>query len=159
MAKRKICLILLTLAQEMLIITHGTSHSLWRLRLKDSVGLIGQGIIVTGEINFDGTLRIEGKVIGSISGAMGTVSIGGSGHVEADITTNICIVDGTLEGDLIATTRVEITRTGHIKGDVITPDLSINEGAILEGNLKMVKNNTSETGNSNTPEQQSSLPA
>ena len=107
--------------------------------MKDSVGLIGKGIEVSGDINFEGTLRIEGKVTGSIKSNSGTVSIGESGYVEADITANTCIVDGVLEGDLTAITRVEITRTGRIKGKVITQDLIIAKGAIFEGNLEMAK--------------------
>lgn len=107
--------------------------------MKDSVGLIGQGIEVIGDINFAGTLRIEGEVKGRINSSSGTVSIGETGVVEADIATNNCIVDGVLVGDLIASTRVEITRKGRIKGKVTTRDLVIAEGAIFEGNLEMTK--------------------
>ena len=112
--------------------------------MKDSVGLIGQGIEVIGEINFAGTLRIEGAVRGHINSSSGTVSIGETGVVEADVTTNNCIVDGVLVGDLIASSRVEITRKGRIKGKVTTRDLVIAEGAIFEGNLEMTKMNSQE---------------
>jgi len=107
--------------------------------LSESVGLIGKGIEFTGDINFEGTLRIEGQVSGTIKGETGTVSIGDSGNVKADIISNICIIDGTLEGDLQAKTKVEITKTGRLRGNVITRDLVIAEGAIFEGSLEMVK--------------------
>ncbi len=107
--------------------------------MSESVGLIGKGIEFTGDINFEGTLRIEGQVSGTIKGETGTVSIGDSGNVKADIISNICIIDGTLEGDLQAKTKVEITKTGRLRGNVITRDLVIAEGAIFEGSLEMVK--------------------
>ena len=124
------------------------------LKLKDSVGLIGKGIEVSGDIKFEGTLRIEGIVNGSINGISGTVSIGEGGLVEADVTANICVVDGLLDGDLTAATRVEITRTGHIKGKVITRELVIAEGAIFEGNLEMAKDSTSITESAGTSDRQ-----
>ncbi len=123
--------------------------------MKDSVGLIGKGVEISGDIKFEGTLRIEGKVSGSIDGGTGTVSIGEGGLVEADITSNICVVEGVLEGDLTATTRVEITKHGHVKGKVITRDLIIAEGAIFEGNLEMVKESSFNSENRHTSEQPS----
>ena len=123
--------------------------------MKDSVGLIGKGIEVSGDIKFEGTLRIEGIVNGSINGITGTVSIGEGGLVQADVTANICVVDGFLEGDLTAATRVEITKTGHIKGKVITRELVIAEGAIFEGHLEMAKDSTFITESPDAAEQQS----
>ncbi len=107
--------------------------------MNDSVGLVGKNVEVSGEINFEGTLRIEGKVKGFIHGNTGTVSIGSSGSVKGDISADICIVDGLLEGDLTAMTRVEITRTGQVEGNVTTKELIIAEGAVLAGNLVMSK--------------------
>ncbi len=121
--------------------------------MKDSVGLIGKGVEVSGEIKFEGTLRIEGIVNGSINGITGTVSIGEGGLVEADVTANICVVDGLLDGDLTAATRVEITKTGHIKGKVTTRELVIAEGAVFEGKLEMAKDSTFKTETTGTPEQ------
>ncbi|MFK8068234.1 MAG: polymer-forming cytoskeletal protein [Gammaproteobacteria bacterium] len=110
--------------------------------MKDSIGLVGQGFEFSGEINFDGSLNVDGKVNGSINGLNGTLSVGEAGIVEANVTTNICIVEGTLEGDLTAATRVEIAKTGRIKGKVNTRDLVIAEGAIFEGSLEMTKDQT-----------------
>lgn len=105
--------------------------------MNDSVGLIGNGVEVSGEINFEGTLRVEGQVSGAIHGITGTVSIGESGFVKADISTKLCKVDGVLEGNLIAVNRVEIGKTGKIVGNITTKEIKIAEGGILEGNLNM----------------------
>lgn len=110
--------------------------------MNDSVGLVGKNVEISGEINFEGTLRIEGKMKGFIHGNTGTVSIGNSGFVKGDISADICIVDGILEGDLIAMTRVKINKTGQIKGNVTTKELVIAEGAVLAGSLVMDKETT-----------------
>ncbi len=113
--------------------------------MKDSIGLVGQGFEFSGEINFEGSLNIDGKVNGSIKGINGTLLISEAGSVEANVVTNICIVEGTFEGDITAATRVEIAKTGKIKGKVSTRDLVIAEGAIFEGNLVMAKDQNSDT--------------
>jgi cytoskeletal protein CcmA (bactofilin family) len=105
--------------------------------MKDSVGLIGQGIKIEGDISVDGALRVEGTIIGHIHGSGGTISIGESGHVIDDISADVCIIAGKLEGDVDANTRVEITPSGRLKGKVITQNLIIAEGAIFEGQLQM----------------------
>lgn len=105
--------------------------------MKDSVGLIGRGIKIEGDISVDGALRVEGTVKGQIHSTGGTISIGEGGHVIADISADICIIEGKLEGDVNANTRVEITSNGRLKGKVITQNLVIAEGAIFEGHLQM----------------------
>ena len=122
--------------------------------MKQSVGIIGKDIEVTGDIKFDGTFRVEGAVHGSIVGHAGVVSIGEGGYVNANVTANICVVEGLYEGDLTAATRVEITKTGRIKGNVTTPDLIIAEGAVFEGNLEMAKD-IANMENLKTPDEQS----
>ncbi len=122
--------------------------------MKNSVGLIGKGVEISGKIEFEGTLRIEGIVNGSITGITGTVSIGEGGLANADVIADICVVDGLLDGDLTAATRVEITRTGHIKGKVITRNLVIAEGAIFEGNLEMAKDSAFDIESSKSSEEQ-----
>jgi cytoskeletal protein CcmA (bactofilin family) len=100
-------------------------------------GLIGQGIKVSGDISFSDQLSVEGKVTGKIASASGTLTIGETGQIEAQVDVGTCIIHGSLVGDLIAKSRVEIRRTGKVHGDVITPVLIVEEGAVFNGAIKM----------------------
>jgi cytoskeletal protein CcmA (bactofilin family) len=100
-------------------------------------GWIGRGIEVTGDIIFADRLQVDGKVAGKLSSESGTLIIGEMGTVEAQLDVGICIVQGTLQGNLIARSKVEIRKTGRVHGDLITPVLLVEEGAVFNGAIKM----------------------
>lgn len=101
------------------------------------LGLISQGIEVSGEVLFSGRLTVEGKVTGKLSSDSGVLVIEEGGHVQAQVEVGVCVVRGSLNGDLMARSRTEIHRTGRVQGDVATPVLLIEEGAVLNGAVKM----------------------
>lgn len=100
-------------------------------------GWIGRGIEVSGDIRFSERIQVDGKVTGKMSSESGTLIIGESGQLEAQVQVGICVVHGTLYGDLMAKSRVEIRKTGKVNGDVITPVLIVEEGAAFNGAIKM----------------------
>jgi cytoskeletal protein CcmA (bactofilin family) len=104
---------------------------------KSELGWIGHGIKITGDISFSDRLQVDGRVSGKITSESGTLIIGESGQLAAKIDVGVCVVHGALDGNLIARTKVEIRRTGRIVGDVMTPVLIVEEGAIFNGAIKM----------------------
>jgi cytoskeletal protein CcmA (bactofilin family) len=100
-------------------------------------GWIGRGIEVSGDIRFADRIQVDGKVTGKMSSESGTLIIGESGHLQAQVEVGTCVIHGTLHGDLSARTKVEVRKTGRIQGDVVTPMLLVEEGAIFNGSVKM----------------------
>jgi cytoskeletal protein CcmA (bactofilin family) len=100
-------------------------------------GWIGRGIEVTGDIVFADRLQVDGKVIGRLASESGTLILGESGHLEAEVDVGICVIHGSIHGNLIARSKVEIRKSGRVHGDVITPVLLVEEGAIFNGAIKM----------------------
>ena len=103
------------------------------------LGWIGRGIEVKGDITFTDRLQIEGKTIGKLTSDSGTLIIGESGQIEAQIDVGVCVVHGTVQGNLIARSKLEIRRTGRVHGDVITPVLLVEEGAVFNGAIRMTQ--------------------
>ena len=97
---------------------------------------LGKGTRITGTLVFEGPCRIEGQVEGEVS-AKDTLTVGESAVVNARVHGSMIVIHGTVTGDVVATTRLEIRAPGKIVGDVTTPSLVINEGAILEGRCSM----------------------
>ena len=97
---------------------------------------LGQGTRITGNLVFDGPCRIEGTVEGEVS-AKDILTVGESAVVNARVNGSMIVIHGTVTGDVVATTRLEIRAPGKVIGDVTTPSLVINEGAILEGRCSM----------------------
>lgn len=100
-------------------------------------GWIGRGIEVKGDIAFADRLQVDGKTVGTLTSESGTLIIGESGHVEAQVDVGVCVVHGSVHGNLIARSKLEIRRTGRVHGDVITPVLLVEEGAVFNGAIRM----------------------
>ncbi len=97
---------------------------------------LGKGSRITGTLVFEGPSRIEGHVEGEVS-AQDTLTVGESAVVNARLNGTMIVIRGTVTGDVVAKTRLEIHAPGKVIGDVTTPSLVINEGAILEGRCSM----------------------
>ena len=102
-------------------------------------GWIGRGIEVKGDISFADRLQVDGKVTGKLTSDSGTLIIGESGRLDAQIDVGVCVVHGELHGNLIARSKLEIRRTGRVHGDVITPVLLVEEGAVFNGAIRMTQ--------------------
>jgi len=97
---------------------------------------LGKGSRVTGELAFEGAVRIEGQVEGKIT-AQDTLTIGESALVGAQITGTSVVVHGKVTGDITARKRLEILAPGKVFGNISTPCLIIHEGVIFEGQCTM----------------------
>ena len=94
---------------------------------------IGQSITFKGEIHSDEDFLVDGSVEGSISVPKHSVVIGSESKVRATIEANAVMIRGQVEGKINASEKVEISKTGRFKGDLITRRLEIHDGAIFVG--------------------------
>jgi len=100
-------------------------------------GLIGRGIEVNGDISFADRLQVDGKTQGKLTSDNGTLIVGESARIEAQIDVGVCVVHGLVQGNLIARSKLEIRKTGRVQGDVMTPVLLVEEGAVFNGAIRM----------------------
>jgi cytoskeletal protein CcmA (bactofilin family) len=100
-------------------------------------GFVGGGTVLTGEAVFKGMLRVDGHLTGHISSEKGTLIVSSGGRVDANIKVAIAKINGVVNGDVIATERLEFGRTAQVHGDIQTPVLIIEQGAVFEGNCRM----------------------
>ena len=117
----------------------------FRLKSSDQVsGFLDKGTNITGELEFAGTLRIDGNFHGSISTG-DTLIIGEHAMVHADIRAGEVEIHGQVFGTIEAKRRVEIYVTGRVRGDVHTAVLSMSPGAMLDGRIRMADEHPDET--------------
>jgi cytoskeletal protein CcmA (bactofilin family) len=102
-------------------------------------GFVGNGTTLTGEANFKGMLRVDGALSGRVSSADGTLIISTNGRVDANVEVAVAQIFGTVNGDIVASKRIELGRVAKVTGNIQTPALVIENGAIFEGNCKMVQ--------------------
>jgi cytoskeletal protein CcmA (bactofilin family) len=102
-------------------------------------GFVGSGTAITGEATFKSLLRIDGKFSGRVASPTGTLIVGSGGVVDANIEVAIATIQGTVNGDIIATQRIELGRAGKLNGNIQTPSLIIEQGGVFEGGCKMIQ--------------------
>ncbi len=102
-------------------------------------GFVGNGTSVTGEATFKAMLRVDGHLSGRVSSASGTLIVGANGKVDANIEVAVAVIHGTINGDIIATQRLELGRAAKVNGNIQTPSLVIEQGGIFEGSCKMLQ--------------------
>ncbi len=88
---------------------------------------------VEGAIKFDGTMRIDGNVDGEISTGNGELVVSESGVVSANITTKNAVIEGRVDGKIIASDKVTLKQKAHLIGDLQAKTLVIEEGVVFVG--------------------------
>lgn len=81
-------------------------------------------------------LRVNGEFEGKLE-ARGSLTIGETAHVKANITGEKVTIAGRVTGNVTATESLTVIAPAKIYGDIVTPSLSVSEGALIEGRLRM----------------------
>jgi len=102
---------------------------------KKITGFFDKNTKIDGELEFKGSFRIDGYFQGKIN-SESILIIGENGKVEADIKVGNVIISGETKGNIHAKEKVEIHSSGRVFGNIISPKLSIEEGAYLEANCQ-----------------------
>ncbi len=98
--------------------------------------LLGKGANFEGRLIFEGVVRIDGNFTGDIF-TRDTLIIGADSKVMAQIDADTIIVAGHVEGQIRATSRVEIQSSGYVRGSVQAPVFKIEEGGMFDGTTQM----------------------
>ena len=89
-----------------------------------------------GVLKFKGQARLDGRFQGRIEGE-GTLSIGPSARVEAEVNSTRVVVSGNLVGNVQASERIELKAPGKLKGNISSPLVVMDEGVLFEGHCSM----------------------
>jgi len=99
---------------------------------EEFTGFLSDGTSMNGDLQFSGTLHLNGNFRGSIS-TTDVLIIGEKANVEANIKAGEVQVCGKVSGNIECERRVEITECGEVHGDICAPQFIINVGGVFEG--------------------------
>ncbi len=102
---------------------------------------IGASIRIKGDVTGDENLIIQGHVEGTITLQGHNVTISKSGKVKANIIANQIIVEGELEGDMNGDEKVVIRDSGNVRGNIVAPRVTLEDGAMFKGSIEMEPRN------------------
>ena len=97
---------------------------------------------LAGEISFRDMLRVNGHIAGTVYSKSGTLIVDVSSRVDANVEVAVAVISGAVNGDIVAHQRVEIGPNAKIHGNIWTRSIEIKDGAIFEGECKMIGDET-----------------
>ena len=104
---------------------------------KDEINaFLGVGTTYRGRLDFTGSVRIDGRFEGEVE-SEGTLVVGREAVITGQVKVGQLVLGGTMTGDVVAGMRVTLHKTAKFQGTMTTPALSVEEGAVLDGQLCM----------------------
>jgi len=113
--------------------------------------VLGQSVVLKGELTADEDLLIEGQFEGTLSLEQHCLTVGANGQVKAEIKARQAVILGTLTGKVAAREKVEIRRSGHLVGDLATGAVAIEEGAYFKGSIEILRDEPKESPRGASP--------
>jgi len=105
--------------------------------------IIASGVKITGTIEAEGEIQVDGEIEGNIRG--GSLTVGDSGMVKGDVISESVTIHGRVEGS-VRSRKVVLARNAHVMGDIVHQSLSVEMGAVFEGQCKYLQDPLAQTG-------------
>ncbi|HTK46375.1 MAG TPA: polymer-forming cytoskeletal protein [Gemmatimonadaceae bacterium] len=98
--------------------------------------LLDAQLAMSGDLETTGSLRIDGRLEGSIRRA-DMVVLGVGAAMTGDVHAREVVIGGTITGNVHATERVELQATAIVTGDIVTQTILVQEGGVVNGRVLM----------------------
>jgi cytoskeletal protein CcmA (bactofilin family) len=96
----------------------------------------GKELMIKGRVSGNGNIIILGGLDGEFN-LKGQIKVAEPAKIKGEVKADVISVNGSVQGSMIARQRVHLDQTARVEGRIITPRLSISEGAVFEGEIKM----------------------
>lgn len=113
--------------------------------------MIGETIKIEGEITGAEDLVIRGSVKGTVDLTSHEVTVDETGKVEADIKGKVVVINGEVTGDIRGGEKVVISKSGNVRGNIIAPRVTLEDGAVFKGSIDMDPGASASTSKKPTP--------
>jgi cytoskeletal protein CcmA (bactofilin family) len=101
--------------------------------------IFSSGPELSGEISFRDVVRVNGHIAGTVYSERGTLMVDDTARIDANIEVAVAIINGIINGDIVAKQRVEIGPGAKIYGNIWTRSIAIKDGAVFEGVCTMIE--------------------
>lgn len=98
---------------------------------------IGPSISIDGQLKGEEDLVVEGRIKGTVELTNNTLTVGTQGTLDAEVFAHTIFVEGTVNGDLYASERISIRKSARIRGNILAPRISLEDGAKFRGSIDM----------------------
>jgi cytoskeletal protein CcmA (bactofilin family) len=103
---------------------------------QNETSYFGRNLKIKGRVSGNGDIIILGRLEGEFD-LRGRVKVAQSAKINGEVKADVISVNGSVQGSLAAKEHIHLDQTARIEGQIITPRLSISEGASFDGEIKM----------------------
>ena len=99
---------------------------------------IGSQVEIRGDVVFSGSLYVEGRIPGKViaeEGSKAMLTLAEHGRIEGEVRAAVVVLSGSMEGDVHASERIELTPSARVTGNVHYTVVEMSAGAQLNGRL------------------------
>ena len=101
----------------------------------EEITIVSRDVKIEGKVTSTGNIRIDGEIQGDIF-SKGNITLGEDAKVNGKINANLITIGGTVSGIVRAKDKIILDSKSILKGDIITKNLVIEEGAKFDGKCK-----------------------
>jgi cytoskeletal protein CcmA (bactofilin family) len=109
------------------------------MAVENTAARIGKSVLIRGEVKGSEDLFVDGRVEGTISLSESRLTIGPNAVLAADLTARDVLVLGQVQGNIVATGRVELRAGCQVTGDVRALRLAIEDNAVFRGKVDLTQ--------------------
>jgi cytoskeletal protein CcmA (bactofilin family) len=100
---------------------------------------IGKSVVIRGEVKGNEDLIIDGRVEGTVTLVESRLTVGSSANVTADLTARDVLIMGQVQGNIVASGRVELRAGCTVEGDVKALRLAVEDNAVFRGKVDLTQ--------------------
>lgn len=103
-------------------------------RMASFTSQIGAGFLFEGALEGKGNYLVQGEIVGD-GDVEGVVTLAAGAYWKGNVSADYVQVAGKIEGNVIATAKIELAPTAEVTGDLSAPLIAIAEGAQYQGTI------------------------
>ncbi len=109
------------------------------MAVENAPARIGKSVVICGEVKGSEDLIVDGRVEGTVTLSESRLTIGPNANVAADLSARDVLILGQVQGNVVASGRVELRAGCTMEGDIRATRLSVEDNAVFRGKVDLTQ--------------------
>jgi cytoskeletal protein CcmA (bactofilin family) len=109
------------------------------MAVENAAARIGKTVVICGEVKGSEDLIVDGRIEGTVSLSESRLTIGPTADVQADLSAKDVLILGQVQGNVVASGRVELRAGCNVQGDIRALRLAVEDNAVFRGKVDLTQ--------------------
>jgi cytoskeletal protein CcmA (bactofilin family) len=109
------------------------------MAVENAPARIGKSVVICGEVKGSEDLVVDGRVEGTVTLTESRLTIGPNASVQADLFAKDVLILGQVQGNVVASGRVELRAGCSVEGDIRALRLAVEDNAVFRGKVDLTQ--------------------